>query len=132
MQGTTDVPHDIAHAYFPQANGRFQDAAAFDTAVDMFEAHAPPRQPPIPHVLHPRQLPAAGLCRRVEDGHTLQSARLQAQVLPELAAGRGSGVVAALRLSWTRPGGVALRKRRRQALVTSRRWFSMCRLFLPR
>src|SRR5208282_1238761 len=37
MQGTADFHHQIADAPLPQADPVFDDATAFDTAVDMFD-----------------------------------------------------------------------------------------------
>jgi len=96
MQGTADFHDHIADPRFPQPDGLVEHTAAFDTAIDMFEAHAPSRKLPIPRVLRSRQLVAARLLRRLEDVHTLQRERLNPQVLPQLTPrrqrrGRGVG-----------------------------------------
>jgi hypothetical protein len=88
MQGTADVHHHIPYSRFPHPHGLFAHAAAFDTTVDMFDAHASPSERPIPCFLRPRHLPPAGLLRRLEDGHAVQGARVTPQILPQLTPDR--------------------------------------------
>ena len=71
MQGTADFHPHVAKPRFPQSDGLFEHAAAFDAAVDMFDAHAPPSEPLIPRFLRLRQLLAAGLLRGLEDVHSV-------------------------------------------------------------
>jgi hypothetical protein len=84
MQGTADFHHHVANPDFPQADGLFEHAAAFDAAVDMFDAHAPPRDLPIRRFLRPRQRVPAGLLRGLDDVHPGEREGLKAQVLQEL------------------------------------------------
>jgi hypothetical protein len=84
MQRTADFHHQIANPRFPYPDGLFEHAAAFDTAVDAFDAHAPPRYLPILRFLRPRQLMPAGLFRRLNDGDTVQREGLKAQILEQL------------------------------------------------
>jgi hypothetical protein len=88
MQCTADFHHHIADPRFPYPDGLFQHAAAFDAAVDMFDAHPSPSEPPIPRFLRSRQLLAAGLLRRLDDVHSVQRKRLKAYILPQLAPSR--------------------------------------------
>jgi hypothetical protein len=46
MQRTADFHHHVANSGFPHPNGLFQRTAAFHTAVDLFDADAPPRDFP--------------------------------------------------------------------------------------
>jgi hypothetical protein len=84
MQRTADFHHQIANSSFPHPNGLFEHAAAFDTAIDVFDAHAPPRDLPLPRFLRPRQLMPAGLFRWLNDGYTVQREGLKAQILEQL------------------------------------------------
>ena len=81
MQRTADFHHHVANPDFPQADGLFEHAAAFDAAVDMLDTHAPPRDFPIPRFLGSRQRFPAGLLRRLDDVHAVQRERLKAQIL---------------------------------------------------
>ena len=98
----------------------------------MFDAHSSPSDLPIARFLRSRQLVSTGLLRRLDEVHAISRERLKAYVLQQLApAGSGHGVVSAMRLSWTLPGCVSLRKRIRQAALTRRMFLRMCRFFLP-
>src|SRR5712692_1081583 len=79
MQGTADVHHHVARPLFPHPDGLFEHAAAFDTALDMFDAHPSPRDLAIARFLLQRQRLPAQLLRRLEDVHALQRERLKAQ-----------------------------------------------------
>ena len=63
-------------------------AAAFDTAVDMFDAHPSPRDLPVVRSLRSCQLLASGLLRGLDDVHPVQRKRLKTQVLQQLASRR--------------------------------------------
>src|SRR2546428_237230 len=69
MQGTADFHHHVAHPFFPHPDGLFEHAAAFDTAIDMFDAHPSPRYLAIARFLLRGQLLPARLLRRLEDVH---------------------------------------------------------------
>src|SRR5712691_5988873 len=88
MQGTADFHHHVAHAVFPHPDGLFEHAAAFDTAIDMFDAHPSPSNLPVVRFLFWRQLFPARLLRGLDDIHALQRERLKAQVLQQLAPSR--------------------------------------------
>jgi hypothetical protein len=88
MQGTADFHHHVANPRFPHPKSLFEHAAAFDTAVDMLDAHAPPRDPPIRGFLRPCQRVAAGLLRRLDDIHAVQCERLKTQILQQLTPRR--------------------------------------------
>jgi hypothetical protein len=88
MPCTADFHHHIADPRFPQPDGFFEHTAAFATAVDMFDAHAPSSKLSIPSFLRSRQLVAARLLRRLEDVYTVQRKRLKTQVLQQLTPGR--------------------------------------------
>ncbi len=84
MPCTADCHHHVANPGFPQANGLFAHAAAFDAAVDMCDAYAPPRDLPLRRFLRPRQLVPAGLLRGLDDVHPVEREGLKPQVLQEL------------------------------------------------
>src|SRR5215813_13919939 len=84
MQCTADFHHHIAHPVFPHPNGLFEHAAAFDTAIDMFDAHPSPRHLSVVLSLLEQQRFPAWLLRGLENIHTLQGEALKAQVLQPL------------------------------------------------
>ena len=88
MQGTAYFHHHVAHPFFPHPDRLFEHAAAFDTAVDMFDAHPSPRDLAIVLFLLWGQLLAARLLCRLEDVHALQRERLQALLLQEVTPRR--------------------------------------------
>ena len=85
MQGTAAFHHPSAKSGFPSADGLFQHAAPFDAAVDRFDTHPSPSEPPLLRLLRSRQLSAAGLLRRLDNVHPVQRKRLKAHILPQLA-----------------------------------------------
>jgi hypothetical protein len=88
MQCTADFHHHITHPVFPHPDGLFEHAAAFDTAINMFDAHPAPRDLPVVRFLYRRQLFPARLLCRLEDLHALQREPLKAQVLQQLTPSR--------------------------------------------
>jgi len=88
MQSTADFHHHVAHPFFPHPDRLFEHAAAFDTAVDLFDAHPSPRYRSIVLFLLRGQLLAARLLRRLEDVHALQRERLKALILQEVTPRR--------------------------------------------
>jgi len=56
VRGTTEFPHEIADALFPQAKPIFHDATALDTAVDMLDPQPTLVEHLVRHVLLPRAL----------------------------------------------------------------------------
>jgi hypothetical protein len=60
VQSTADFHHDITDTLLPQTDPVFDDATAFDTAVDMLDAQPTVVQRLIRRLLFPRQLLAAG------------------------------------------------------------------------
>src|SRR5882724_3508512 len=88
MQRTADCHHHITNPRFPYPDGLFEPAAAFDTAVDMFDAHPSPRDLPIARSRRACQLLASGLLRGLDDVHPVQRQRLKAHVLQPLASCR--------------------------------------------
>ena len=84
MQTTADFHDHIANPCFPHPDRLFEHAAAFDTAVDMFDAHPSPSDLPIVLFLFWRQLSPARLLRRLDDVYSLQCERLKAQVLQQM------------------------------------------------
>ena len=65
MQCTADLHHHVANPVFPHPDGLFEHVVAFDTAIDMFDAHAPLRDLPIVFFLLRRQLFPSRLLRRL-------------------------------------------------------------------
>jgi hypothetical protein len=72
MERTADFHDHVANPSFPSPDGRFEHAAAFDAAVDMFDAHAPPRDLPIARFLDARQHFSTWLLHGLNDLHTVQ------------------------------------------------------------
>ena len=88
MQGTAYFHHHVAYPFFPHPDRLFEHAAAFDTAVDMFDAYPSPRYLSIVRFLLRGQRLAAWLLHRLEDVHALQRERLQAPILQEVTPHR--------------------------------------------
>ena len=88
MQRTADFHHHVANPSFPQPDGFFEHTAAFDAAVNMFDAHAPPRDLPVARFLGSCQCFPTWLLRRLNDLHAVQRKRLKAQILQQLAPRR--------------------------------------------
>jgi hypothetical protein len=44
MQGTSDFHEEIAHPFAQETTDVFEDAAAFDTTIDVFDGHPTARQ----------------------------------------------------------------------------------------
>ncbi len=85
MQGTADFHHHVAHPVLPHSDGLFEHAAAFDTAMDMFDAHAPLRDLPIALLPLRRQRFPSRLLRRFDDVHALDLERLKPQFLQQVS-----------------------------------------------
>src|SRR5438128_3631445 len=88
MQGTADFHHHVAHPLFPHPDGLFEHAAAFDTAMYIFNAHPSPRYLAIARFLLLGQLLPARLLRRLEDVHALQREGLKTRVLQQVTPSR--------------------------------------------
>ena len=84
MQRTADFHYHVANTCLPHPDRFFEHAATFDAAVDMFDAHTPPSDLPIPRFLGSRQLFATWLLHRLNDLHAVQRERLKAHVLQQL------------------------------------------------
>ena len=84
MQTTANVHHHIASPCFPQPDRLFEHTAAFDTAVDLFDAHAPPRDLAGSLFLLRRSLLPTWLLRRLDDVYSIQRERVKAQVLQQV------------------------------------------------
>ena len=105
MQRTADFHHHVANAGFPHSDRLFEHTAAFDAAVDMLDAYAPPSKLPLPRVLCPRQLVPTRLLRGWEDVHAAQRERLKARILQQLTPRRqrvGCGIGDAFVMDTTR------------------------------
>jgi len=81
VQGTAEFHHQIADAFFPQADAVFDDATALDTAVDMLDPQPTVMQGLVGQFLLSCQFLPAGFLRRHEDVHVGQRAREEAQIL---------------------------------------------------
>lgn len=88
MQGTADFHHHVAHPVFPHPDGLFEHAAAFDTAMDMFDAYPSPCHRAVVRLLFGGQLVPAWFLGWLKDLHALQREPLQAQVLQQLTPRR--------------------------------------------
>src|SRR5262245_34626607 len=105
MPRTTDCHHHLADAGVPHADRLLEPTAAFDTAVDLRNADAPPSQRPIPRVLGPGPRVPTRLLRGLEDVHAVQRAGLNARILQPLTPRRqriGCGLGEALVMDTTR------------------------------
>ena len=92
MQRTADLHHQIVHARFPQSARVLDDATALDAAVDVLDAHAATRDPPISRFLRPRELPAPGFLHGHDDLDLVERERQEAEILQQPAAcGQGIG-----------------------------------------
>ena len=91
VQGTAELPHEIADARLPQADPVFDDATALHTAVDMLDPQPTLVERLVGSVLLRRQLLAAGFLGRHEDRHLGQRERQEAQILQQSAPGREGG-----------------------------------------
>ena len=69
---------------FLHPDGLFEHTAAFDTAIDLCDAHSPPRDLPVGCLLLRRQGVPAWLFCGLEHLHALQREPLKAQVLEQL------------------------------------------------
>ena len=78
MECTADFHHHVAYPGFPYPNGLFEHAAAFDAAVDMFDAYAPSRDLPITRFLGAREPFPPWLLHRLNDLYAVQRERLKA------------------------------------------------------
>ena len=69
MQGTAEFHHEIADAFFPQADTIFDDTTTLDTAVHVFDPQPTLVERLVRPLLFPRELLAAWLLGRHEDLH---------------------------------------------------------------
>jgi hypothetical protein len=88
MPGTADCHEQIADARLPQAAGVVDDAAAFDAAVDVLDAHATACNAPIRRRLRAHEGPAPGLPRRHDDVDLREGKSQAAAILAQSAAYR--------------------------------------------
>ena len=104
MQGTTEFHHEIADAFFPQADAIFDDTTTLDTTIDMLDPQPTLVQRLVRELLLQTQLLATGFLRRYEDLHLREREGQEAEILQQSTpGGQGIGVVSAMRLSCTRP-----------------------------
>src|SRR4051795_10547815 len=87
MQGAADFHHDITDALLPQADPVFDDATAFDTAVDMLDAQAAGVERLVRSLLRRRQVRARGFLCGHEDLHLGQREAQEAEILQQSAPG---------------------------------------------
>jgi hypothetical protein len=83
MQGTADFHDQVPDARLPEAAEVVDHAAALDAAVDVLNAHAPPRDAPIRGPLRAREGAAPRLPGRHDDLDLGQGTRQTAQVLEQ-------------------------------------------------
>jgi hypothetical protein len=88
VQGTAELHHEIADALFPQTDAVFDDAAAFDTAIDVLDPEPPLVERLVGQVLLPRELMTTGFLGWHEDLHLRERERQEAQILQQPAPGR--------------------------------------------
>ena len=88
MQGTSNFHNQIPHSMAQEATDVFEDAAAFDTTVDVFDGNPAACQSLIGGLLRGGQLAASGLPGGHFDGDSLQGESEKAEVLKQVAARR--------------------------------------------
>jgi hypothetical protein len=81
VQGTAEFHHQIADAFFPQADAVFDDATTLDTTIDMLDPQPTLVQRLVRPLLLPRELLAAWLLGRHEDLHLRECERQETQIL---------------------------------------------------
>ena len=108
------------------------DATTLHTTVHMLDPQPTAVQRVVGHLLLPRELLATRFLRRHEDLDLGEREGQEAQILQQSApGGQGRGVASAMRLSWTRPPYVSLRKRIVSRALTSRTFLTVWSFFLP-
>jgi hypothetical protein len=80
-QGTAEFHHEIADAFFPQADAVFDDATTLDTPIDMLDPQPTLVQRLVRPLLLPREFLAAWFLGRHEDLHLRERERQEAQIL---------------------------------------------------
>src|SRR5712692_1482910 len=85
VQGTAEFHHQIADAFFPQADAVFDDATTLDTAVDMLDPQPTLVERLVRPLLLQRELLAAWLLGRHEELHPRKRERQEAQILQQPA-----------------------------------------------
>src|SRR5215475_302536 len=88
MQGTADFHNEVADTRPPQAASVVDDATALDTAVDVLDAHAAPRDTPIGGFLGAREGAASRLPSWHDELDLVERKRQEPQILEQLAARR--------------------------------------------
>ena len=88
MQGTTEFHHQIADAFFPQADAVFDNATALHTAVDMLDPPPPLVESLVGPLLLQGQLRTAWLLRRHQDLSLGERERQEAHILHQPTPGR--------------------------------------------
>ena len=91
MQGTAELYHEIADALLPQPDPVFDDATAFDTAVDMLNAQSAIVQGLVGQLLFQGEFLATRFLGGHEDRDLGQRKRQKAQVLHQPTPG-GQGI----------------------------------------
>ena len=81
VQGTAEFHHQIADAFFLQADAVFDDTTTLDTPIDLLDPPPPLVQRLVRPLLLPRELLAAWLLGRHEDRHLRECERQEAQIL---------------------------------------------------
>jgi hypothetical protein len=86
MERTADFHHHVANPCVPDPDGLFAHAAAFDAAVDVFDAHMPPSDLPRVRLLGAHQPFSTWRLHRLNALRAVQRERLNAPVLPQLTS----------------------------------------------
>jgi hypothetical protein len=88
MQAAADFHDTIANARLSEAAGVVDDAAALDTAIDVFDAHAAARDAPVGRLLRLCEFPSSWLPGRHNDLHLGKRECQEAQILEQATACR--------------------------------------------
>src|SRR5712692_3103818 len=88
VQGTAEFHHQIADAFFPEADAVFDNATTLDTAVDMLDPQPTLVQGLVRPLLLQCELLAPGFLGGHEDLHLRERERQEAQILQQPTARR--------------------------------------------
>ena len=86
MQCTANLHHHIAHTFFEETTGFFEDAETLDTAVDVFDGHAATGQGLICGLLLLSQFATTRLTGRRLHVHSIERDATEAEVLEQFTA----------------------------------------------
>jgi hypothetical protein len=81
VQGTPEFHHEIADAFFPQADAVFDDATTLDTPIDMLDPQSTLVERLVRPLLLRRERLAAGFLGRPQELHPREREGQETQIL---------------------------------------------------